>query len=181
MSAQRALATAHDQPGDPVQTATVEETRTNFVAASGDEIVELAAQQGEEPIQPVQPAAGASTLTLTLSPGESEQMVARIKQSAALPPALRERLAALVESSGELTAGGQSRVLLEACLRVLEESLPDFLRESRGDAAPSSHPNGEAFFRGNSAELSDQQAEKLAQQQLVRSGLLRGQRVRVAD
>jgi hypothetical protein len=59
--------------------------------------------------------------------------------------------------------------------------VPDFLRGNRGEAARPEHPAGEVFFSGAAEELSDAEAEELAQQQLLRSGLLRGQRVRVAD
>jgi hypothetical protein len=41
------------------------------------------------------------------------------------------------------------------------------------------HPGGEAFFSGEGT--SDAEAEEVARQQLLRSGLLRGQRVRVGD
>jgi hypothetical protein len=37
------------------------------------------------------------------------------------------------------------------------------------------------FFRGSAADLTDAEAEEIARRQLERSGLLRGQRVRVAD
>jgi hypothetical protein len=100
--------------------------------------------------------------------------VARIRGSA-LPPALRERLATVVEA-------GQSPGLdVAACLEALEEALPDFLRANRDGVSRPAHPIGEAFFRGGEGELTDAEAEAVAQRQLARSGLLRGQRVKVAD
>jgi len=59
-------------------------------------------------------------------------------------------------------------------LKAVEESLPEFLREKRGEAARSEHPAGEVFFRGNAEEITDEQAEEIARRQLERSGLLRG-------
>jgi hypothetical protein len=110
-----------------------------------------------------------------LSHHEREEALARIKHSNALPPALRDRLAALVELSGN------GQMPLDACLQAIEESLPDFLQVNRAEAAQPPHPAGEVFFRGSSSELTEADAEALAHQQLSRSGLLRGQRVRVAD
>jgi hypothetical protein len=100
--------------------------------------------------------------------------VARIRQSA-LPPALRERLAAVVET-------GQSPSLdVAACLEALEETLPDFLRTNRHNPSRPAHPSGDAFFKGGDCDLTDAEAETIAQHQLARSGLLRGQRVKVAN
>jgi len=180
MSAPSALATAPAAKDETVQPADAEERAANVKPESGQPAAEVETKEGEAPIEP---AAGAaeSAVTPALSQREREQAVTRIKQSAALPPALRERLATLVEASGELAAGGQMRVPLAACLEALEQSLPDFLRHDRAEAAPPTHPAGEAFFRASGEELSDELAEELAQRQLARSGLLRGQRVRVAD
>lgn len=105
---------------------------------------------------------------------------ARIKQSS-LPSALRERLAALVQSSGEAASDGEVRVSLDAAIRAVEESLPDFLQFNHHRAAQPEHPAGEAFFSGDPGELSEAQAEELARTQLARSGLLRGQRAKVAE
>ncbi len=105
----------------------------------------------------------------------AEQNSDRILRSEVLPPALRERLAGVAAASGE------AKLPIEDVLKAIEESLPEFLRQNRVEAAQPPHPAGEVFFRGNSEELSDEQAEQLAQQQLARSGLLRGQRVRVGD
>jgi hypothetical protein len=104
----------------------------------------------------------------------------RVREASALPPALRERLAAVVEASGEVAADGQTRLSLDECLAAIESALPDFLTKTGASPARAGHPGGEAFFRGN-GEISDQEAEEIARGQLARSGLLRGQRVRVAD
>src|SRR5439155_250330 len=99
--------------------------------------------------------------------------IARIRLSSA-PAALKERFAALADVAKDAAA-------VEACLKAVEESLPEFLQEQRGKAARPEHPAGEVFFRGNVDQITDEQAEEIAQRQLARSGLLRGQRVRVAD
>jgi hypothetical protein len=99
--------------------------------------------------------------------------IARIRLSSA-PAALKEQLAGVVETTGNAAT-------VEACLKAVEESLPEFLRENRGDSVRPEHPAGEVFFRGNAEEITDEQAEELAQKQLARSGMLRGQRVKVGD
>jgi len=61
-----------------------------------------------------------------------------------------------------------------------EASAPE--EEARIEVASverAEHPAGESFFSGEG--LSDAEAEDIARQQLLRSGLLRGQRVRVGD
>jgi len=63
----------------------------------------------------------------------------------------------------------------------IEEALPDSLKQSRERATRQEHPAGEVFFRGSAEEVSDAEAEEVARKQLERSGLLRGQRVRVGD
>ena len=98
--------------------------------------------------------------------------IARIRLSRA-PAAVKERFAAVAEDAKDAAA-------VEACLKAVEESLPEFLQEKRGEAARGEHPAGEVFFRGNAEEITDEQAEEMARGQLERSGLLRGQRVRVA-
>jgi len=106
----------------------------------------------------------------------------RVRQSAVLPPGLRERLAVLVESGGQVGGEGQALVSIDEAIRAVAESLPSALRIGGGEVARPEHPSGESFFSGRTAEeITDQQAEELARGQLARSGLLRGQRVRVAD
>jgi hypothetical protein len=92
------------------------------------------------------------------------------------------RGAGLSQREREITAeDGGGRVEIEGVLRAIEEALPEFLRQSRARATRQEHPAGEAFFRGEAEEVSDAEAEEVARKQLERSGLLRGQRVRVGD
>jgi len=123
--------------------------------------------------------AGVKTLTPALSQREREEAAAKVRQSS-LPPVLKERLAALVGSSGEADSDGKQRVPIDEAIRAIEEALPDFLRMDKGRANQPEHPDGDVFFSGEAGELSDAQAEELARGQLARSGLLRGQRARVA-
>jgi hypothetical protein len=115
-----------------------------------------------------------------LSQAEREKEAGRIRQSAMLPPALRECLARVVETSAVAGADGKARVPIDDALRAIEEAVPEFLRQDRSRVTPRQHPAGDVFFHGNPDELTDAQAEELAHKQLARSGLLRGQRARVA-
>ena len=90
-----------------------------------------------------------------------------------MPSCKGKKFASVAEEAKDAAA-------VEACLKAVEESLPEFLQERRGEAARGEHPAGEVFFRGNAEEITDEQAEEMARGQLERSGLLRGQRVRVA-
>ena len=98
---------------------------------------------------------------------------ARMRESSA-PAALKAGMIRVAEAA-------QDAATVEACLKAVEEALPEFLRGSSEASARREHPSGEIFFRANPEELSDEEAEEIAQRQLARSGLLRGQRVRVAD
>jgi hypothetical protein len=143
--------------------------------ATETEAEQDAAEETEE-------ASQANTLTPALSQGAREAAVARVREAAALPVAVRERIASLVESRAEAAADGTTRVPLEAVLRAVEEGLPGFLRGGQAAYDRTGHHAGDAFFRSDaSGELSDRDAEQIAHAQLSRSGLLRGQRVRVAE
>ena len=144
-------------------------------------VVAEAATEVEASVAVSEAAVAEPTLTPALSQGERERVAERIRASALLPPAIRDCLARVVEVSGESAAGGPTRVPLDELVRAVEEAMPDFLRVDRRRAAAPPHPAGDVFFSGDPSSLSDQQAEEIARAQLAKSGLLRGQRVRVAD
>lgn len=143
--------------------------------AVGSEAVVMAAEVVSEA------AVAEQALTPALSQGEREKAAERIRASALLPSAIRDCLARVVEASGESAAGGPTRVPIDELVWAVEEAVPDFLRVDRRRAAAPPHPAGDVFFSGDPSSLSDQQAEEIARAQLAKSGLLRGQRVRVAD
>jgi hypothetical protein len=154
------------------------------LAAEAATEVEAAVALSETPpavVDEPAPAAGNDGETERRSDeAERQQAAARIRTSALLPPAIRDCLARVVEASGD-AAGGQTRVPVDELVRAVEEAVPDFLRVDRRRTAAAAHPAGDAFFSGDLAGLSDREAEEIARGQLARSGLLRGQRVRVAD
>jgi len=112
-------------------------------------------------------------------PYEERQKTAERIRSSALPPAMRECLARVVLASGD-AAGGQTRVPVDDVVRAVEEAVPDFLQAPVRRGTPAEHPAGDVFFSGDGL-VTDAQAEEIAREQLAKSGLLRGQRVRVAE
>jgi hypothetical protein len=157
----------------------VSEEAIETVAAEAATEVEAAVALSDAPV--VTETQAEQALTPTLPQREREVAAERIRSSALLPPAIRDCLARVVQHSGEASPGGPTRVPVDELVRAVEEAVPDFLRVDRVRATSLAHPAGDAFFSGDPSALSDQQAEEIARGQLARSGLLRGQRVRVAD
>jgi hypothetical protein len=159
MSATTALAAAPNEPQVELK---------NEPEAAREVAAEVRAEAAAE--SPPEPA-----LTPALSQGERNEVAERILNAEGLPLGMRERLAHLAAASGE------GKLPVEDVVKAIEESLPEFLRADRAGAAQRPHPAGEVYFHGDSEALSDEEATQIAQRQLARSGLLRGQRVRVGD
>ena len=159
--------------------------RGNEIAVEVDADDTIDATEEETVIADEVPASGEDSRPAA-RPGKEEvtrrEAATRVRQSVALPPGLRERLAALVESGGQVVGEGQTLISIDEAVRAVAETLPSTVRLGGSEVAQSEHPSGESFFSGRTAEeMTDQQAEELARGQLARSGLLRGQRVRVAQ
>ena len=170
MSATPALEVPADEAGTVAAPASV-------MPAHAEEVKETAEATAQTPeTTSEQPSVAARAPDLNAS-----RAAERVRQSKLLPPALKERLALLVEASGGTSQDAQATVPIEEALRAVEEALPDFLLAGRARAEKPAHPGGDSFFSGDPRDLSDAEAEQIAREQLVRSGLLRGQRVRVAD
>jgi hypothetical protein len=155
------------------------EGQPNDARARTDVGQEIREQEVTEEREKGQSAAAEAALT-GVEQRRREESAARIRNLVTLPPVLRERLAELVQISGEM-ADGKARVPIDDAIRAVETALPEFLRVDRAQARQPSHPTGEAFFASDPGDLTEAQAEELARGQLARSGMLRGQRVREAD
>lgn len=153
------------------------------VVAEAATEVEIEQEQAAEEVSGGQEIETASPpeIAPAFSQAERDEAAARIRAGAMLPPALRDCLARVVAASAETAADGTVRVPLDAAIRAVAEALPEFLRREPSQPLRPEHPGGEAFFHGDPAELSDADAEAIARAQLARSGLLRGQKVRVAE
>jgi hypothetical protein len=101
-------------------------------------------------------------------------VLAAVRDARDLPPGVRERLTTLVEHAATLDLAGDPLLSTRQVLELLSQGLPPVLRRETSTAVERpAHPTGDAFFAANSDELSDQQAEQIARQQLQRAGLLR--------
>jgi hypothetical protein len=91
----------------------------------------------------------------------------RIRGEQRLPGSLRQRLAAVVEEAASLNDGEEPRLTVSQIASVFAEALPSLLGVERSLAA-AAHPGGDAFFQQGA--LSDDDAARLARQQLQRTG-----------
>lgn len=104
-----------------------------------------------------------------------QEAASRVRESTVLSPGIRERMAAVVESTGELARDGRTLVSLDDAMRALDEALPGALRLSTSDVQRPEHPAGGAFFRTTPAgEMSDDEANEIARGQLARSVITGG-------
>ncbi|MEX2175748.1 MAG: hypothetical protein WD872_15395 [Pirellulaceae bacterium] len=164
MSAQIAHAAA------PESTAAVQQIESTQPQAQGEPaLAEANSPAGQEVANPSPDLSQHAAEQAELA--RREGAAARLRQSSTLPAGLRTRLADVVASGGSA----------EEAIRAVEEGLPAVLRLSGEQLARPQHPGGDVFFDGDADQLSEQQAEAIATQQLRRSGMLRGQRVRAGD
>ncbi len=101
---------------------------------------------------------------------ERHQLRERIRQSSSLSRGMRDRLTALL--AGETPAApSDSQPLIRAAdvLALLEEAIPPQLRLDASSLAQPEHPAGDVFFTGDVNQMTDDQAERIAREQLSRS------------
>lgn len=101
---------------------------------------------------------------------ERQQLRDRIGKSSSLSRGLRERLTALIEGEAS-AANSDSQPLVRAAdvLNLLEEAIPPQLRLDVSLLSQPEHPAGEAFFTGDPNQMTDDQAERIAREQISRS------------
>jgi hypothetical protein len=91
----------------------------------------------------------------------------RIRSEQRLPGALRDRLAALVAEAALVDSDAEPQLTISQVAGVFAEAMPTLLAlETPRSVAP--HPGGEAFFRAG--QLSDDDAARIAREQLARTG-----------
>ncbi len=101
---------------------------------------------------------------------ERQRLRDRIGKSSSLSRGLRDRLTALLE--GEMPAAKddfQPLIRASDVLTLLEDVIPPQLRLDASSLAQPEHPAGEAFFTGDPNQMTDDQAERIAREQLSRS------------
>jgi hypothetical protein len=127
------------------------------------------------PISPEAIPAGASEINPQIA-AEREQLRDRIGRSNSLPRGMRERLTALLDGEASAaTADFQPLVRATDVLNLLEEAIPPQLRLEANSLAQPEHPAGEGFFTGDPHQMTDDQAERIAREQISRSPFGRSQ------
>lgn len=90
----------------------------------------------------------------------------RIRAEKRLPGSLRERLAAAVEQS--TSTDREPLLSVTQVAQVFADAVPMLLTLDSSRTAIVEHPQGEAFFQNGT--LSDQEAARIARDQLARTG-----------
>jgi hypothetical protein len=110
-----------------------------------------------------------------------QRLTRRILASQKLPRGLRERLASAVEAVQLSDDGSEEPTLrVSDAVAMIEESLPPQMALAADELQRPSHPHGEVFFTGDARNLSDEEAARIAREQLTSVGLL-PRRGRAAD
>jgi hypothetical protein len=95
----------------------------------------------------------------------------RIRRSRKLPKGLRDRLCEFVETL-QLSedAPGEPVVPVAEAVTMIEAAVPEHLALGDDELEEPRHPRGEDFFRGQSTQISDDEAARIASEQLAASG-----------
>ena len=145
-----------DQPPLPAEAATDEPTAPQLGHPSPESSAEPVPSQANEIDAHVA--------------AERQKLRERIGKSSSLSRGLRDRLTALLE--GEVpatTTDFQPLIRAADALALLEEALPPQLGLDASTLAQPEHPAGEAFFTGDVNQMTDDQAERIAREQISRS------------
>jgi hypothetical protein len=150
-----------DQPPLPAEAATdvPPAVRLGETAEIQDPLMEVA-----------EPALSEASEIDTLAANKRHRLRERIRQSSNLSRGMRDRLTALLE--GEVpAAANDSQPLIRAAdaLALLEEAIPPQLRLDSTSLEQPEHPGGDVFFTGDVNQMTDDQAERIAREQISRS------------
>lgn len=151
------------------------------VDSSGVVSEEREAVAPSEVASPVEPVAAEVVPIASLSAEQIQQArvsaAAKIRSQGALPRGLREQLATLALSQGEVSATSGAEVLLpiDAAIAAVRAAIPRALSITSDELEMPDHHGGESFFVATSVsgELTDEQAEEAARKQLQRTGFAR--------
>lgn len=146
------------------------------VLSTATEVVPVPPIAAVEPMAEVPPVAVAeAAIPATEAPlDQRATLLAAVRSARDLPPGVRDRLLSLVQDAATLDRSGDPLLSTRQVLELLAQGLPPLLRRETSTVVDRpAHPVGDAFFATSNDELTDQQAEQIAQQQLQRAGLLR--------
>lgn len=144
--------------------------RETFVAELPPESAPVPSEDGE--VVEVTPTDESPEETPAVTIDRRVEWAERVRALTTLPQSLREPLAALVES--RTTANGDEPLVpLGPLTELLREAVPTLTWNAPATAMP--HPQGEAFFASgvDGNELTPEQAQRLALEQIARAGFAR--------
>jgi len=106
-----------------------------------------------------------------LHAGEHKGLFERIERSRKLPKGLRDRLNAFAEKAQWSEDGREQPTLrVSDALAMLEEAIPDRFVLAADHLRQGEHPSGEAFFTGDARQMTDDEAQRIASEQLANTG-----------
>lgn len=112
----------------------------------------------------VEPAPSQASEIDPLAAAERHKLRERIRQSSSLSRGMRDRLTALLEGESPATASDSQPLIRAAdALALLEEAIPPQLRLDVTSLAQPPHPAGDVN------QMTDEQAERIAREQISRS------------
>jgi hypothetical protein len=162
-----------DNPPD--QTAAAHQLRERL-ALHGFELAD-AVQLAEVPGHVLEALLGAMPPQSGPRPTDTERrsdLADRIARSHRLPRGVRERLSGMVETIRFDDSGREEPALrVSDAVALLEESLPAHVLLSADDVEAATHPRGNSFFTGDPRRLTDDDARRIAAEQLARTGYLK--------
>ncbi|MBC7853925.1 MAG: hypothetical protein IAF94_10845 [Pirellulaceae bacterium] len=147
-----------DQPPLPAEAATDVPPAERLGEPSFDDAEPVPSQAGEIDAQVA---------------AERHKLRERIRQSSSLSRGMRDRLSALLEEVPTAASDSQPLIRAADALAILEEAIPPQLRLDATSLAQPEHPAGDAFFTGDMNQMTDDQAERIAREQLSRSAFAR--------
>jgi len=102
---------------------------------------------------------------------ERSHLAERIRASRKLPKGLRDRLSEIVETL-QLSDDGDDvpRVPVAEAVEMIEAAIPEHVQFGEGPLEAPAHPRGENFFTGGDSQLSDDDAARIASEQLAATG-----------
>lgn len=120
-----------------------------------------------ELVEPAEVAEPIITQLAELTQQRRQDWAERIRAEQRLPCALRDRLAALVTEAARIEGDAEPQLSISQVAGVFAEAMP-MLLALEGPRMVAPHPGGEAFFRAG--QLSDDDAARIAREQLARTG-----------
>jgi len=88
-----------------------------------------------------------------------------------LPAGLKASLAERIDAIGFNDAGAEEPSLtLADAVRLWEAAIPTGVAVAVQETRESAHPRGDGYFRGDPNSLTDEDAERIAREQVRRSG-----------